>query len=203
MKDLKTLMESGILELYVSGNATPAEVTLVEEMAASSIEIQDELAAISDALELLAMNNSVTPGPAVKPFLMAAIDYTERLKNGEAPSVPPNLHEHSSPNDFSSWLDRPDMTLPEDFEEFHAKIIGYTPQAITAIAWIKSMAPQEVHDDEHEKFLILEGTCDITIDSKVHHLTPGDYLSIPLHAAHHVTVTSSYPCKVILQRVAA
>jgi mannose-6-phosphate isomerase-like protein (cupin superfamily) len=54
-----------------------------------------------------------------------------------------------------------------------------------------------------EHFLIVEGTCDITIGDKVHHLVPGDYLSIPLYIDHDVKVTSITPCKVILQRVAA
>jgi mannose-6-phosphate isomerase-like protein (cupin superfamily) len=65
------------------------------------------------------------------------------------------------------------------------------------------MAPDEIHDNEYEKFLIVEGECDITVGTNVHHLTPGNYFSIPLHATHSVKVTSKTPCKVILQRVAA
>ncbi|MBK8606437.1 MAG: hypothetical protein IPN82_06270 [Chitinophagaceae bacterium] len=39
------------------------------------------------------------------------------------------------------------------------------------------MAPQEVHDDEHERFLILEGTCDIVVGNNIHQLVPGDYFA--------------------------
>jgi mannose-6-phosphate isomerase-like protein (cupin superfamily) len=60
-----------------------------------------------------------------------------------------------------------------------------------------------VHDNEFEKFLILEGSCTITIEEEAHHLVPGDYLAIPLHKSHQVTITSEIPCKIILQRVAA
>ena len=95
------------------------------------------------------------------------------------------------------------MILPDNFKDFHAKIIGYTPEMVTAIVWIRNMAPHEVHDDEFEKFLILEGTCDITIGDKVHKMASGDSLSIPLHIDHFVTVTSDIPCKAILQRIAA
>ena len=62
---------------------------------------------------------------------------------------------------------------------------------------------QEVHDDEFEKFMVVEGTCTITIEENKHELHPGDFLSIPLYKNHFVKVTSDIPCIVILQRIAA
>jgi len=105
--------------------------------------------------------------------------------------------------DYAPWLNRADMVLPQNFKDAHVKIIGYTPAAVTAIVWIKHMAPQEVHHDEFEKFLIVEGSCDLTIGQEVHHLVAGNYLAIPLHINHSLIITSSIPCKVILQRIAA
>ena len=159
--------------------------------------------AINEALELFALGNAIAPAPVIKPMLLATIDYTERMKNGELPSFPPQLHEHSLVADYNQWLTRPDMVLPGDFEHIHAKIIGHTPQVFTALVWVKEMAPQEVHDHEYEKFLIVEGSCEITIGNDVHSLYPGSFLSIPLHIPHHVIVTSASPCKIILQRIAA
>ncbi|MEO5942329.1 MAG: cupin domain-containing protein, partial [Ferruginibacter sp.] len=103
---------------------------------------------------------------------------------------------------YAPWLNRSDMTAPDN-EAIFAKIIGYTPEATTAIVWIKEYAPHEVHDHEYEKFLVVEGTCDIIVEGKVHSLIPGDYFAIPLHKKHVVKVTSIIPCKVILQRIAA
>ena len=134
---------------------------------------------------------------------MATIDYTERLKSGESPSFPPVLNENSKIEDYHEWLSREDMIAASEFEEIYAKIIGYTPKVTSAIVWIKNMTPEEVHNDEHEKFLIVEGTCDITVGEKIHQLKAGDYFAIPLHENHQVKVTSAIPCKVILQRVAA
>ncbi|MBI3519835.1 MAG: cupin domain-containing protein [Bacteroidetes bacterium] len=85
----------------------------------------------------------------------------------------------------------------------YAKIIGYTPEVTTTIAWIKKMTPFEIHHNELERFLILEGTCDITIGEEVHHMSAGDFIAIPLYIGHSLIVTSDIPCKVILQRVAA
>ena len=203
MQSLKSFIESGILEAYVMGDANMEETRLVNEMATRYKEVKDEIESISEALEFYAIANPIAPDPTIKPLLLASIDYTERLKAGETPTFPPELSASMKTIDFQSWLERQDMALPPDFVDFHAKVIGYTPTMTTAIVWIKEMAPQEVHDHEYEKFLILEGTCDITIDNQVHHLVPGDYLAIPLHKEHHVTVTSSIPCKVILQRIAA
>ena len=203
MENLKSFIESGILETYVMGDTTNEETKLVEEMAQSFKEVKDEIEAITDALESYALSNPIPPEPTIKPFLLASIDYTERLQGGEIPTFPPELTDFSKVADYEPWLSREDMELPPDFTDFHAKLIGYTPAAVTAIVWIKSMAPQEVHDHEHEKFLIVQGTCDITIEDEVHQLVAGDYLAIPLYKKHHVVVTSSIPCKVILQRIAA
>lgn len=139
----------------------------------------------------------------IKPFLFATIDYSERIEKGEAPSYPKILDEDSRIEDYEEWLNRPNMQLPEDFKDFHAVIISHTPQALTSIVWLKEGAPLELHHNEYEKFLIVEGSCDITIEDTPHPLKAGDYLSIPLHKNHMVKVTSPGPCKIILQRVAA
>jgi mannose-6-phosphate isomerase-like protein (cupin superfamily) len=201
--NIQEYIASGILEAYVLGIASEEERREVERIAALHRELKAELDTIAVAMEKRAFENAVEPHPAVKPLLMATLDYMKRLENGEAPSFPPILNENSKPEDYRQWISRPDMQLPAEPVDLYAKIIGYTPEATSAIVWIRSMAPQEVHDNEFEKFLILEGTCDIIVGSAVHQLVPGDYFQIPLHARHEVKVTSSIPCKIILQRVAA
>ena len=203
MENIKDYIGSGILELYVLGVTNKKENEEIEILASSHPDIREEIRNISIAIEDYAKQNAVAPDPTIKPFLMAMIDYTERLKSGEQPSFPPVLNENSSISDFDQWVNRTDIKLPENFKDFYAKIIGYTAEVTTAIIWIKDMAPQEVHDHEFEKFLILEGTCDITIADEVHSLKAGDYLSIPLYKKHDVRITSSIPCKAILQRIAA
>ena len=201
--NIQEYIASGILEMYVLGDVTPEEALEVEKLAAVHEEIRNEIEEISDALQQYAAAQTAAPHPALKPFLIATIDYMERLQKGEQPAFPPLLNAGSKMEDYSQWIDRPDMIKGEDFEEMKAKIIGYTPEVQTAIVWIKTMAPHEVHDDQYEKFLILEGSCDIMIGEEKHSLKAGDYFSIPLHAVHHLIVTSSIACKAILQRIAA
>jgi len=197
------LLSSGLLELYVLGETESQENILIEELINLYPEIREELDCIEVALEKYASANAITPDPIIKPFLLATLDYIDRLKTGETCIAPPILHNDSSIEDYLPWIKRKDMELPNDFEEVYAKIISNDAQGMTAIAWIKTMAPQEVHYHEYEKFLILEGTCSIHIEDEVHVLVPGDYLTIPLRKKHHVLVTSAIPCKVILQRIAA
>lgn len=203
MNKIRDYIQSGILELYVLGLTNPDEKKEVETLASAHAEIAREISEISKAIEETALRDGIMPDPTIRPFLMAIIDYSERIKAGEAISFPPELNEWSRMSDYKEWLDRSDMVLPADFDEFHAKIIGHTDKATTAIVWLNSGAPPETHHEQFEKFLVLEGTCDITIDGKVHSLEPGNYLSIPLHVEHFVKVTSDRPCKVILQRIAA
>jgi mannose-6-phosphate isomerase-like protein (cupin superfamily) len=195
-------IKSGILEQYVLGFANAAEIAEVELLATVDPAIRNEIDEIAEALATYAMETPMLPNPVIKPFLLATIDYSERMKNGEVSSNPPALNENSTIHDYAEWLNRSDM-VPMQGEDLSAKIIGYTAAALTAIVWIKRYAPQEVHDNEYEKFLIVEGTCNIIVDDEVNALVPGDYFAIPLHKNHEVQVTSHVPCKVILQRVAA
>ena len=198
----KEYINSGILENYVLGITSKSETKQVELMAAADPAIKHQIEMINETLEAYAIEHAIEPNPVIKPFLLATIDYTERLKNGEQVSVPPILNENSTEADYAEWLNRSDMTATETSDIF-AKIIGYTPEAITAIVWLKDYAPHEVHDHEYERFLIIEGTCNIIVGDEINELVAGDYFAIPLYKKHMIKVTSSTPCKVILQRVAA
>lgn len=201
--NINEFIESGIIEQYVWGIASTEEMMKVETMANLHPEVKEAINKSSDAMEEFAMANAIAPAVTTKAFVMATIDYTVRMEQGEQPSFPPTIQEDSSIADYSEWLDRENMVLPTGMTEIYAKIIGYTPQVTTAIVWIRDIAPQEIHHDEYEKFLIVEGSCDITIGGTVHSLIPGSVLSIPLYETHSVKITSLVPCKIVLQRIAA
>ncbi len=204
MKDIRNYIESGVIEAYVLGMMTHEEMIEVEAEAIAHTMVQEAINLFSDSMEQQALANTIAPDPIIKPLLMASLDYMGRMEKGEDASFPPDLNKNSAIQDYAEWLNRPDMILPSHSTDLYAKIIAYTPRKTTVIVWIKEMAPQEVHHNEYEKFLIVEGTCTINIgDETEHHLKTGDFLAIPLNKNHSVKVTSSTPCKVILQRVAA
>ncbi len=203
MKNIKEYIDSGIIENYVLGLTDASETAELELLAGLHTEIFDANEDFSLMLEQYMVANAVAPPVTIKPLLLATIDYIDRLKNGEASANPPLLNENSRLSDYAEWLNRADLVPAKDYDGIFVKLIGYNPKCTSAIVWIKEMAPAEVHDDELERFLIVEGTCTITIGEVEHKLVAGNFLVIPLHVWHNVKVTSSIPCKVILQRVAA
>lgn len=202
MKDCNEFIESGILELYVLGDTTPEEDAEVEEMSLLYPRVKTEIAEIRAAMDNYAIaTGSMEPDPIIRPFLMATIDYMDRLGKGEPFTFVPPMTESATLEEYAGWTDREDMVAPIDYDGIYAKILSYTEELISAVVWLKEMAPQEVHDHEYERFLILEGTCVITVAEDQYPLGRGDFLQIPLHKNHYVTVTSAIPCKVLLQRV--
>jgi mannose-6-phosphate isomerase-like protein (cupin superfamily) len=201
MNPIAEFIESGVLELYVMGAASPEEALAVEKMAAAHPEVKQELEEISLAMEHYAQAHAVKPRATVKTLLLATINYLERMKQGELPASPPVLTQNSCISDYEQWLNNEDAVLPDDAEGMYARIIGYTPTATTAIVWIRENSDKEVHHDEYERFLIVEGTCHLTAGEEIHALAAGDFFAIPLHTPHQIVVTSDIPCKAILQRL--
>lgn len=90
MKDLKTYLESGVLELYVLGDLSREEMLEVEEMAAQNSEVKAELDAIENALQAYAQSNSIQPRSAVRSKILRALDPTKDSKTAETPVIPLN-----------------------------------------------------------------------------------------------------------------
>ncbi len=202
MNDPSEYIASGILEMYVMGKTTTEENRAVEEMAKHYPEIKQELDKITSTLMGLSESMVQDADPTLRPLILANVNFQERVKAGENLLSVPLLNEQSRAVDFDHWLKREDLKI-ENPENIDLRIIGAIPGVMTGILWLKTGAPYEVHHDQYERFLILEGTCNIVADHGTFSLKPGDYFSIPLHTGHSVMVTSSIPCKVILQRVAA
>jgi mannose-6-phosphate isomerase-like protein (cupin superfamily) len=218
--NIQEYISSGILELYVMGSLSDVEMQKVKERIELHPELETEVKQIELLLESYTVVHAIAPDPeskkrilegilraivdpTTKAMELATVDYEQRLKNGEKAGVPSILNEKSSVSDYSEWLSRKDIAAPENFEDVFVKIIGVSGKAITAVVWIKEGIPYEVHEREYEKFMIVEGTCDIIISGKALSLAPGDFLNIPLYIGHEAKVTSKTPCKIILQRVAA
>jgi mannose-6-phosphate isomerase-like protein (cupin superfamily) len=202
MRDVANYIESGILQVYVLGLASAEEKQEVESFMILHPEIRDAIELFSRDIEHQAVMNATQPPVAVKTTVLATFDYMERLMKGEQPSFPPPLTNESKVDDYAPWLERKDIHIAGNFEGMYAKIIGYSPEMTTAIVWMHEMST-EMHQHEIEKFLVVEGSCDVTIGAHVYHLSVGDVMSIPLGFVHHAISTSATPCKIILQRIAA
>src|SRR3982751_54391 len=101
---LQEIKESGLLELYVYGTLEPEERNLVMDALEKFPLLKQDLEEIEMALSLYAHSHAIQPHGAVKPLLLATIDYMERMNKGEKQSHPPMLHDYSIVADFSQWL---------------------------------------------------------------------------------------------------
>ena len=70
MKDLKTYLESGILELYVLGDLSMEEIREVETFMSQYPEVKAEVDAIEKALQAYAISNAIQPSDAVRKRVM-------------------------------------------------------------------------------------------------------------------------------------
>src|SRR5690349_21639782 len=113
MSKLNEFLESGLLELYVLGLTSDEENKEVELMISLYDEVSIEIDSISQSLVQSAARIAPEARSTVKPLLVATIDYSERIKNGEPECDPPILNEGSTLDDYKQWLDRPDMITPE------------------------------------------------------------------------------------------
>ncbi|CAN5368530.1 hypothetical protein BH09BAC6_BH09BAC6_35020 [soil metagenome] len=73
MEDLKAYIETGILELYVLGDVSPAEKLQVEEMASKHPAVRAELDEIERSMEFYAAENAVEPQDALRSRVLNSI----------------------------------------------------------------------------------------------------------------------------------
>ncbi len=188
-----------LIERYVLGQLSAAENLEVESAAGRDATLFASIASLQGGLEQLARMNEVPPPKELKQRVVAAVQEIEH----EARFRPPVLHAGSVAADFAMWVDLPEMVRPADAEDIHVIPFADNSDGLSAVVWLVTGSPEETHTQCVEKFLILEGSCNIEFPDKVNVLNPGDVFSIPLHIPHTVKVTSMIPCKILLQRIAA
>ena len=184
---------------YVLGILSAEERVEFERAMAHDPALRAEVLAEQEMTETLALENQVAPPSSLKGKLFDKIDEIDSAQD----NTPPLLNPGSVAADYRFWLDQEGMAPPEQYDHLHFIPIAETEDGLSAIVWIKDFVPEEVHNDCIERFLVLEGSCEISFAGQTYSLKAGDYLSVPLHHPHTVQVTSEIVCKLIVQRHAA
>jgi anti-sigma-K factor RskA len=73
VEEIKAYIESGILELYVMGDITPAEKLQVEEMAAKHQAVKAELNEIESSMESFAAENAIEPAEHLRTRILNSV----------------------------------------------------------------------------------------------------------------------------------
>lgn len=161
----------------------------------------DELDQLSESLARYANEKPVTPSRGLKSRIMMDLS---RLSAQETYNLTdlPLLNAYA---DVDIWQ-RTVATIqpPADHQRnLFTHVLRQDESVTQFLVWIRREIRPEDHHDEHESFLILEGTCTCSIGGEQVDLGPGDYLAVPLDLEHTVRVTSDIPVKTIIQRVKA
>jgi mannose-6-phosphate isomerase-like protein (cupin superfamily) len=203
--DPKEFIASGTLEAYLQGSLTETEQQFVELMAQLHPEIGAEMDALQFVNELLIAeaNKGVKAPERSKERLLNFMNAEKRAANAANDSPVPYLNSRSKSADYASWVNRDGIAPPASFDNVFVLPLDANADCLTLLVWVKSEIAGEVHLDAVEKFLVLEGTCIIDVEGKQFPLQAGDYMSIPKFREHTVYVTSSTPCKLIVQQIAA
>ncbi len=195
--NLKPYIESGILEMYVLGLLAEDEQKGVGRMLLVYPALKAELSAIEEALEIYAQKNAITPNAATGKLTLARIANLQKEKVMALNDLP-LINEHS---DYQNWLKLKANLKPIILTDgLHTQVLQHTDQVTQMLIVAEVNIPDEVHDLEHESFLILEGQCNCMINGQSTIMGPGDFMAIPLHANHDVALISTQ-VTAILQRV--
>ncbi len=195
------LIATGLLDEYVLGMLSPDLVIMVRNAIATDAAVKAEVLQLELAFERMAMAQAVPPPTAARDQVLSAIDASVAQRKSD--DRPPILHPASKVAEYARWMDQPDMVEDPENENIFFVPFAMNEEAQSAMVWMRKGAEVETHTDCIEKFLIVDGTCDIIVGGKAHHMRAGDFLRIPMHIPHSVVVTSEVTCRIILQRVAA
>jgi len=203
MANLKAYLESGIIEKYCLGLATPEEINTLESYSRECPEFAVKLALNQRIFEQFVSSLERQAPKGSKQKIIARIKQTQLHKA--------TLNEHERLTDFlpihtysdlESWQQLIAPIQPKtDFDNIYTHPLYADSQKQLSIVWVKELVPEETHPDLEESFLILEGTAICTIDGVDHYLEKGSFMQMPTVGQHKIKVTSKTPAKALLSKV--
>jgi mannose-6-phosphate isomerase-like protein (cupin superfamily) len=179
-------INSGILEQYCLGLLTKSEQEAVLAMSVIYPEVKADLAEIELALVRLAKINAIAPKTILKQHIFDIITVNEVITLD-------NLPPTGKYSDYQAWLKAVEHLVPaQPFEDFFALPLYHDDKIEQTLIVTKLGVPVETHENVLESFFILEGSCVCKVGQHTYTLNAGDFLAIPLHEEHDVTLTSPY-----------
>ena len=185
--NLTPYINSGILELYVLDELSAKERKGVERMVKLYPLLKDELAAIENALEKHALNNAVKPSERLALSIVSVVDNLEKERLLDIENLP-IINPFSN---YKNWLplaqEYLNITLTDGI---FSKVLQQSDKITQVLVVSEIDIPEEIHEGEHESFLILDGRCECIINGNSHLMGPGDFMAIPLLEPHDVKLKS-------------
>lgn len=187
------------LKNYVRGELGAAEARVVESAAAKDPVLHARIAVLRMEADLEAEQGEMEPPKNFKKKMGGIWDDLEKEER-ESEEFP-MIHYMSKGVDLERWSKGPGTEAPLEYENRYSVELGRREGVRTYLVYVKKEVEEEEHDNLIERFILLEGECNVRMGEKVVTVKGESYFEIPLHTKHSVEVTSEIPCKFICQRV--
>ncbi|MES2730342.1 MAG: cupin domain-containing protein [Bacteroidota bacterium] len=205
MFDIEKYISSGIIEEYCLGIVSLTEREEVESLCKRYPEIRAEVEAVNLALEQWAFHYQQAPAPDLKERIFTEIKRQET--DGRSDFI---IRGNSIIERLKALLPSLDdvqagelclLYPPKPFENIYRHEVARETNVLSWVLWVKKLVQPEIHTDLIEKFLVLRGTCQVTLDEKVYSMGVGDFATISTGVHHSIEVTSAEPLMVFFQRI--
>ena len=181
MTNLEEYISTGILEEYCLNLLDPEQKQQVEKIAQEYPIVHARISLINAAI--LKMRTS--------PDASLPSDIKEKtwdlLQNSHLEKImdPQRLPLINSYSDINQWRPFVQSQLPKELNDScYLKILREDEKISQEIVWTKNDRPEEIHDNERESLLILEGICECEVGGKIIQLKAGDYFEMPPNVPH-------------------
>ncbi len=192
--DTEEYINSGILYDYCTDNLSPAERLEVEGMCTRYPEVKAELQQLQAALEKYAEGGAKTPAPGIKDNIWNALENINKERAGDLNDLP-LINKYS---DYHNWKKMVLPLMPQNMPAGMVRIpLRHTSSISQILVITRNDVQDETHEREKESFLVLEGECECRLGNELVHLTPGDFLEIPLYTSHTVKLLTPYVVAVV------
>jgi mannose-6-phosphate isomerase-like protein (cupin superfamily) len=193
--DNKPTITEGIIESYCLGLLNKEESKMVEQQARQDASVKHAIDDFTYSLERYALANAIDPGEEIKKQTLSLM---ENLRLEEEKNIDnlPLLNKYS---DYKNWLHIVKPLLPDQLQKpVFLHLLREDEHMSQILIWTNADVEDEVHDNERESVIVLEGRCRCYLEETVIELGPGGFLEIPLHAHHDVKVLE--PVLAVIQR---
>ena len=195
---IEEYINSGILHDYCVDALSADKRAEVERMCIQYPQVKKELEQMQQALEKFANASAKWKLPDMQEGIWSVLENINKEKAGDLNNLPV-LNKYS---DHNRWKRIIMPLMPKEIpNEPQITPLRNSDGVMQVLMVGKTGVDDEVHVNEKESFLVLEGECECYIGENVYRLGPGGFIEIPLHEHHNVKVISEYVVAV-MQRIA-
>ncbi|HRH51023.1 MAG TPA: cupin domain-containing protein [Panacibacter sp.] len=196
--DLQAYIKSGIIEDYCLGVLGAEDSKKVAQLALDFPEIKQEVDSFTEALGQYAADTALFSASNAKHKIFSTITNLRTEETANAQQLP-LLNKYS---EHINWLKIVKPMLPEKLHKpTLVRSLRNDDSVSQLLIWTTVDFPEEIHNNEQECFIILEGRCRCQIGDQIIEMGPGDFLEVPMHKHHDVQILE--PVLALVQRIKA